>query len=538
MKGIKKLLTGILAATMVMGMSVTAFAGENTSIVDGAGTEQSANTQNGTAAKGSITVNKAVKGEKYKLYKIFDFEAAGISGESGVYTIDSTSKWYGFVSSQTKYLELTKVTGSETKYYVKWSNTDTSDSTTGNDKTAIAAFAKAAQAYAVKEGSPVSADAETTADEEGASFSELDYGYYMVSSSVGALVGIDTVNSSVTINEKNEIPTSEKKVEEDSARSFGDKNDANIGQVVNYKSTVTIPAGGSTNVVFHDAMTSGLTFDSKSVVVKNGETTLGSEQYTLETSNIGTDTFQVVFKNSYTETLTEATTITITYSATLNSNAVVYDKESSNKYGGGNDNHSKITYGNAGETEWDWTRTYTYPVDIIKVDESDKPLEGAEFTLSLTSSANSLISLVQISAGNDKDAATYRVATSADEKSTTKLVTPKSGKLYISGLDADTYSLTETKAPEGFNLLAEPVTFVIDSNTDSAQGDNNTSQTKIEVSKTSKGATFTELSVVNKTGTLLPSTGGIGTTIFYIVGGLLIVAGVAYFIVRRKADAE
>ncbi|MBE5827217.1 MAG: LPXTG cell wall anchor domain-containing protein [Butyrivibrio sp.] len=129
------------------------------------------------------------------------------------------------------------------------------------------------------------------------------------------------------------------------------------------------------------------------------------------------------------------------------------------------------------------------------------------------------------------------------------MTTPKSGLITIEGLDADSYTLTETKAPEGYNLLEDPITITITSETTPAekQGDNNNYQTENSATYTSSslivkegdtGAYTGTLDILNLTGTLLPSTGGIGTTIFYIVGGVLIVAAAAYFILRRKADAE
>ncbi len=545
MKGIKKLLTGILAATLAFTMNVTAFAAETDQIPVGTAQVRS--------GEGTITVESSVEGEVYSLYKIFDFEAAtnkdgSKSTTEGVYTIDSNSAWYDFVTSDAvkDYVTVTTVGG---KNYVKWANEDATNSDTGKEGKAIEAFAKLAYDHA----QTLTADAQVKADATGAKFTKVKYGYYMVGSSVGAIVGINTATPNAIIKEKNDQPTSEKKVEEDSTENFGDKNDADIGQTVNFKSTVKIPAGGALNVVFEDEMTESLdliadsikidgTAATQSPVVKKGED--GKAVVTTEDHK-----FSIAFDDAVTSALKEETTYTITYSAVLNENAVVEgDANETAEFGTGNDNHSRITYGKSGHTEWDWTRTHTYPIKLRKVNDKGTVLPGAVFTIARSSDTNTLISLVETSAGDDKNPATYRVA-KADEEGVTEMTTPESGLITIEGLDADAYVLTETKAPEGYNLLKDPITITITSNTTPAasQGDNNAHQTDIKVTYTSSsliekegdtGAYTGTLDILNLTGTLLPSTGGIGTTIFYIVGGVLIVAAAAYFILRRKADAE
>ncbi|WP_024865312.1 SpaA isopeptide-forming pilin-related protein [Butyrivibrio sp. FCS014] len=554
MKGIKKLLTGILAATLALTMNVTAFATE---------TEPAEQISVGTVSvgegEGSITVASAVADEVYSLYKIFDFEAAtnadGTKSKTeGVYTIKSDSPWYGFVTSDTAKAYV-KVTTEGGKNYVAWVNTDTTNSVTGNDETAIAAFAKAAYEYAKN----VAPTAQVKADKKNnAKFTGVDYGYYMVGSSVGAIVGINTATPDATIKEKNGQPTSEKQVEEDSTGKLGDKDDADIGQTVNFQSTVTIPAGGALNVVFEDEMTASLTLkadsikvydkDNKeitsSVVKENG---ISTSKVLFENEKEGAllhDKFTVAFKDDVTSALKEATTYTIKYSAVLNENAVVRDENSTQgEFGTGNDNHSRITYGNNGHTEWDWTRTYTYPIKLKKVNEQGKVLPGAVFTIARATAENDILALVEISKGDKDTAAIYRLPMEGERNTVTEMTTPESGLITISGLDADAYVLTETKAPEGYNLLKDPITVTIKSNT----APTNVGQTDISVVYTSSSAikddnaegTYTgTLDILNLTGTLLPSTGGIGTTIFYIIGGILIVAGVAYFILRRKADAE
>ena len=542
MKGIKKLLTGILAATLAFTMNVTAFAAETDQIPVGTAPVGS--------GEGTITVESSVEGEVYSLYKIFDFEAVTNadgtkSTTEGVYTIDSDSDWYAFVTSGAgkDYVTITTVRG---KNYVKW-KADTTPSTTGKDETAIAAFAKLAYEYAQS----LTADAQVKADKKGAQFTEVKYGYYMVGSSVGAIVGINTATPNATIKEKNEQPTSEKKVQEDSTGNFGDKNDADIGQTVNYKSTVTIPAGGALNVVFEDKMTDSLDLVEDSIKIDGTLATTSSVVKEVKIVKGENETksheFSIAFNDADTSALTKETTYEITYSAVLNEKAVIFGAEGT-EFSTGNDNHSRITYGNSGHTEWDWTRTYTYPIKLRKVNEKGAVLPGAVFTIARNSAKDTLLNLVMVTEGNDKNPTVYRLA-KAGETGITEMVTPDSGLITINGLDADAYILTETKAPEGYNLLENPITITITSETTPAekQGDKNKYQTENSATYTSSslivnegdtGAYTGTLDIMNLTGTLLPSTGGIGTTIFYIVGGVLIVAAAAYFILRRKADAE
>ncbi len=564
MKGIKKLLTGILAGAMA---ATLAFGTGSATPVMAAENQQT----------GSVTVNGCIPGEKYSVYKLLDFESASSTVEGstgGVYTITTDSNWWSFINRKASKIDdvatnneggvltLTKVTGTDNKYYVSWTAGAVESSETRElalaDAAGIQAFAKDAMEYAAgadgklgTEDDRVSAAADPQTagaapsenEKPSVEFSPLSLGYYLVGSSAGALVSLDTTNSDATVIEKNKVPTSEKKVKENNgseqADDFGDKNDANIGETVDYKSTVSITAG-STNVVFTDEMTTSLDLNASSITLDTD-----ASNYTLEVDPVDINGkshgFKVTFKNDYTENLTTDTVVTITYSAVLNETAKVYPNETSNEWGGGNDNRSRITYGNAGETIWDWTRTYTYPVNIKKVDgdgANANPLAGAKFklykgsTVTENSVAINLTAVTIITDANDKTSANvYKV----DPNGTvTEMVTPASGKLLINGLDADSYALLETEAPLGYNKLTAPETFTIDSNTDTAQGNDNSKQTAISVSN-SKGDVVT---IINTTGVLLPSTGGIGTTIFYIIGGILIVAGVAYFIVRRKANAE
>ena len=507
MKLTKKLAGILLALAMVLGLAATALA-----------------TQEGTLTGGSITINDAVPGQVYKAYQILYLES--YNADANAYAYKANSAWEPWLKTQTAYLSF------DAQGYVTWVK----------DADA-AAFAKLAQAQAAS----MTADATATAPAaaEGATYSTVKFenlklGYYLVDTTLGTLCSLDTTNPNVVMEEKNEVPTNVKTVEEDSkvgkegVDAWGSANDADIGQVVNFKSTITAQPGAE-NYVFHDKMSEGLTLDKASIKVNNVAVTdaqgndVAGDNYTVSyPSGEGTDgcTFEIAFAQSYLDTITQATTITITYSATLNENAVIA--------GEGNPNESKLSYGVAdsttgepsgtnppsGTTPPSETKTYTWDVDVFKYTmdgETEKALAGATFTLSKNSDGSNPIALV--SEGNN----VYRVAKTGETGTVTEITTDATGKFTIKGLDADTYYLTETAAPAGYNKLADPVTIVIGENgvvngtTEAPQG-------------------VDEVKVLNQSGTELPSTGGIGTTIFYIVGGVLVVGAVVLLVTKKRMN--
>ena len=500
MKGLKKLLTGVLAATMIMSASISVCAAETITVASG------------VTGDASITVSNTHANETYKIYKVFDA------------TTDGTNISYKLVAGKT-----TAPAGFEVDTAGNVLYTANKDKTgDAVEKELTAADIEAIKAY-VANDTPVA----TVVEDENGSFKVdgLPYGYYFIQTTTGALVTVDSTNPNAEVDDKNGTTTTDKKVEEDSTGNFGDKDDADIGQTVNFKSTITVQPGVR-GLKFEDEMTKSLDLVDGSVKVD----TLTSG-YTVK--YVDKQHFNITFDNDAIAALAKDTVITITYSAVLNKDAIVGipTGDDSNAFGAGNDNRSRITYDNHPDLGWDWTRTYTYKLDVVKEDGNGTKLAGAEFKLSLNKEKADSIPVVDL--GNGK----YRVATASDETTTTTLVTPTDeaykGLIEITGLDADQYKLTETKAPEGYNLLTAPITFTITSETTAdKQGDDNGQQAVNSVVYTEGEETFTALTVINTAGSILPSTGGMGTTIFYVLGVVLIVAGAAYFIVRRKQNAE
>ncbi|MCF2596772.1 SpaH/EbpB family LPXTG-anchored major pilin [Pseudoflavonifractor phocaeensis] len=477
MKRTKKLFSLALAFIMAMALMTPAFAA-----------------QEGTLTGGSITINDAVPGQTYNAYQILYLES--YNADSNAYAYKANSAWETWLKTQTSYVSF------DAQGYVTW-----------KDGADAAAFAKLAQVEAAKMTADATATAPAAADGKTYStvtFNNLKLGYYLVDTTLGTLCSLDTTNPDVVMEEKNEVPTNVKTVEEDSTGIYGEKNDADIGQTVNFKSTITAQAGAE-NYVFHDKMSAGLTYTGVTGITLNG-TTVDASNYTVTAPAADGDTFDVTFTQAFCDTLKANDQIVISYTATLNENAVIA--------GEGNPNTSKVSYGDSSNTKYtpdSQTKTYTWKVDVFKYTmdgETEKALAGAKFTLSKNADGSNPIALV--SEGNN----VYRVAKTGETGTVTEITTDATGKFTIQGLDADTYYLTETKAPDGYNKLAGPITIVIGEN----GVVNGTTEAPLGVD---------EVKVLNQTGAELPSTGGMGTTIFYVLGGVLM-AGAAILLVTKK----
>lgn len=478
MKTKKRLFALVLALALLLSLSVTAFA-----------------TMEGELGGGSITITNAAVGETYKAYQILYLES--YDADNDAYAYKANSAWETWLKTQTDYVTF------DASGYVTWvKGADAAD------------FAALAREFAKTLSTP---DKEAVATETTVKFEGLKLGYYLVDTTLGALCTLDTTNPSAEVKDKNEKPVPEKEVKEDSTGEYGDENDAQIGDTVEFKTTIHAKKGAE-NYVLHDVMSDGLTLNADSITVKVGDTTLtAGTHYTLVTAPDDGCTFEIKFAQTYLDTLTGNTDIVVTYTAVLNDEAAIYTDANTNK--------TKLTYGDAQETEWDETKTYTYQFDLVKTDKENKLLDGAEFALYTQATGGTAIALVK------ESDTVYRVATDAEKSNTdgsvvtTTTITVKDGKVTIKGLDADTYYLEETKAPDGYNMLDERVEVTIE--------DNNLTAT-IDSAHWTQGGVH----VVNQTGTELPSTGGIGTTLFYVLGGLLVVGAAVLLITRRRMRTE
>ena len=319
----------------------------------------------------------------------------------------------------------------------------------------------------------------------------LDPGYYYITSTLGDKVVVETL-ADVTINTKNSYPGVEKEIESTDENS-------EIGSLVTYTLTVTVPESANDVIVLTDTMDAGLDFSSIESVKNDANADV---TYTLNpTTPAKTDkTFTITFAKDDV-IANQGKTITIIYKAMVNENAAIETDIP---------NEVKLDYGNHYTSVPSEAKTKTYKATFDKVDGSSNKLAGAKFQLLKGADAMSLVELTK--------GAEYRVATPAEITAGTNIVTEMetTGQtITINGLDLDeTYALHETKAPEGFNELTTDTTLTVEDNT------------------------FVHVNIVNQKGAVLPSTGGIGTTIFYVVGSILVVAAGVLLITKKRMSRE
>ena len=354
-KTFKKLFAALLAAALVLAMAVPAFAETN-------------------ATKGSITINNTVKGETYTIYRMFKLDSYNAESNTYSYTVESAWENFFKTGSGRDYITL------DGQNHPTWTAADENDSTT------VAAFAKAALAWAAEKNIH---GTEETATGDTVTFSGLDLGYYLVDSSLGALCSLNTTKPDATIKEKNEKPEIKKEVQT-STGDWRSENNAKIGDTVEYKVEIKV-ADGAQKYTVTDTMSKGLTFNSGSLKVTANDVV--TTDYTLTPTTNG---FTLVLPETYVSTLTKGTTIIVTYNATLNKDAVID--------GDGNTNEVKLGYGNQQNTVPSKVTTKSYQFDLVKVDgTTNKLLDGAEFKLYTAKDGGEPIKFVAVEGG-------YRVA--------------------------------------------------------------------------------------------------------------------------------
>ena len=450
------------------------------------------------AANDSITIKNARKGEKYQLYKLFDLSVDNADNPNA-YTYTVNSAWKSFFDGEGKqYITLVDGRVDDIK----------------NGKTGAADLAEAAAAWSGKPAPVKTATCETTGDalEGTVVFEKLENGYYLITSSLGTVAMTETApgKSVVEIDEKNPVDTITKQVKEDSkpeADAWGIENDAQVGDTVEFKSVATI-LKNTRNVKIYDKMDEGLTYSGD---VKIEGLTEG-EEYTVDENTADGYAFIITFADSYLEGLTADTTLTLTYTAILNENAIVVTENEGNKSTAIDDqiNKIKITFGDAQFVEAE-TVTKTHKFSVYKhAKDSTANLAGATFSLKKGKEENStVVNLIRIDDNN------YRVANSEETGVVETFITVEDGDIVIWGVDSDDdYTLEEISAPDGYNKL--------------------TSEVKVTV----EAGNETRADIINSTGTQLPTTGGMGTKMFYIVGMMLMTGSAVMLITRRRMKTE
>ena len=508
MKLIKKIAAIMFAFMMVVSMGCNVKAVEGTS----------------PATKGTITITNAKVGETYKLYKILSLESYSYKEnekDKGNYAYTLTSDgWYNFIKGSdvlNKYFEF-----DSTEKYLTWKGTP--------DEARVKEFAQLALKFARNEENNVQpVQTVQTATSDTVIYSGLDLGYYLVDSSMGTLCALTTTNPTVEIEEKNTAPTVEKKVGNSAENVNSENNTASIGDTVYFKTTITAQPGAQ-NYVLHDKMDAGLTFNESSVkaILNKNEPKENKEltatDYSVVTSDLEDSgpkcTFHIEFTPKLCESLKADDTITVTYSAVLNEKAEIGNVDK-------NKNETWLKYGDSQNTQHKTTTTKTFEMNVFKFykdkKNSDKETGLAGATFKLTKDSQDAVNIGFVKTSNETATDdVYRVAKRGETGTVATITSPKSGKFTIQGLGAGTYYLTETKQPAGYNKLSTPVTVVIDKDG------------KVKVKNGDDYDEVNRVDVENKTGTVLPSTGGAGTTMIYLVGAVLVLGSGVVLATKRR----
>ena len=519
-KLVSRFMAVLMAMTMILSMSMTAFAAE--------------------ASKGTLTVNNTVAEKTLDLYQIF---TATKNGDNVAYTLNSS--YEGFFKNNTRIPGSESLTGealSEKAYeYVKTQVGEDGKNGTGFAKEILGWILANADTVAATH-TIVTTTANTTV------IRDLAYGYYVVyplgatdtSAAPGeqdytSVASLVSVTGDTSINMKSNYPTVVKKVNDKTA------DDVNIGDTVTYTLTSKVPdMTGYTSYVFNfkDTLSAGLTFkEITSVTV--GETTItkvdagqeANDTYTLtQTGQNITITMNNFLASNANKVGQE---IKVTYTVTLNKDAVTgFD---ANKNSATVEYSNKPGTDNKGESEPSIVDVHTFNFTIFKyyLKGADKTgLANAEFELYKANEAgdaadeNAKINIV------DEGKGVYRQATADEAKVTgftsAKIVSDDDGKVLVKGLDAGSYYLRETKAPEGYNKLLSDIKIEIKPVYDETTG----KLTSYSVDYTYNGTTTTgtaitskdnspEVAVENKTGAQLPSTGSKGALMVTLAGIVL-----------------
>lgn len=495
MKRMKKIFALLLAVVMMMGLGLTASAA-------------------------TITINNAADGETYTAYKLFDVSIA--RDEDGTatsysYYIENTEENSALITllDQTIGLDLT-LSADGSRYNV---NTEL-DGTVFETDTGTMTAAALAEELLENIGSLTPAQDGVEASDEVATIDGLDEGYYFVDTTLGSLCILNTAGQ--TIYEKNSTPHVTKAVQEDRTGAFGESATIDVTDTIHYQlivNTGTNTNGTGTgidgNYVIKDILPDGISYITDSISIDGWEI---DTDYTIDPPTVENDNTLTITLLSTGKLggLAQDTNITITYNAQAAANMSVDTPYT---------NTVTLTYKN--QTSTDTASVQTYDIDggaegntFIKVDATnDEPLEGVKFVLSKGTGAETRYAQF----GADKYLTEW--VTAQDEA--TELVTDGDGHIYAYGLDADTYILTETETLPGYNLLADTITVTI-----SEEG---VVTYKYTSDSEEAGSTIT---VENETGSLLPSTGGMGTTLIYIAGAVLVIGAGVLLVVRRRMNAE
>ena len=502
MKRTKRILALVLAFVLCMAMGTTAFA---------AGQDDTA------APDYSITVQNAKAGETYSAFKMLDLNVDDPTDPKAFrYTVNPA--WTAFAQTDAfKAIYTVDLQG-----YVTTTQTD---QPAWSGESNFSKLIDAAAKYAADNHIPAAGSVTVAAGADTGKIELTQAGYYVVTSTLGTRAMIESTPSkaAVTINEKNEEDSIEKTVKEDSTQEYGESNDAQVGDTIEFKSKVTV-AARSINVKVHDTMDSGLTLNPNSIKLYTDEAL--TTEYTGATiktgSDAGDDTFTIEIPDSFAATAIASQQLFIVYTAELNKAAV--KKDDSGVAIVGQKNKTTVTFGQSTTSTEETTTTTTHKFEVHKYSNSPQvdPLADAVFELKKNGVVVNLMKLDNNNYRVVDDTETGAASSHANDGEIADIpansivsdfVTVSSGNIVIWGVDSDKdYTLVEKQAPKGYNMIA---------------GDN-----PVDVKTDDQGKVDAE----NNTGAELPSTGGIGTTLFYVIGGVLVIGAAVLLIAKRRMN--
>lgn len=527
-KAMKKLMAALLAVAMVCAMAIPAFAADGSSSTS-------------TAAVTRYTITAPNNKHTYEIYQIF----------TGT--------------------PFTDTTGKTTLSDIKWGK----NAASGNAEGAAVSdtVLKALAAVSGTNETAILTEVEKHVDLTGTPAFKATYGspasvpagYYLIKDDDNATVDshtlylVEVINQNIDIQPKTDVPSVEKKVLENTKHQqddgygtgYNDTADYHIGDMVPFKLIGRIPDMSryqTYKYVFHDTLCKAFDAPAESnikVSLSDSKATLGpdidSTHYTVDvtTSTAGETTITVTFNDLKSVIgVAKDKYIVVSYSARLNEKAAIGQGTP------GNTNEVYLEYSNnpkgigTGKTPDDKVIVFTYKLDVTKIDGQDAStrLEGAKFKLLDSTKTN----YAKVDITTNKF-----IGWTPNEAEGTELVSDATGLFKVIGLDDGTYFLKETLAPSGYNTLSEPIMLVISADTTNGQNGfgNTTELTTIDVTVDNGTRTSgnvangtVSIDVKNNRGTTLPGTGGIGTTIFYVVGGGLMVAAAILLITKKRME--